>query len=50
MVNTPNANANAQNYYVNKPQQELQKDLDQAVKTGNYAEADLIMNELKSRQ
>lgn len=50
MVNTQNVSASVQNYYANKPQQELQKDLDQAVKMGNYVGADLIMNELKSRQ
>lgn len=50
MVNTPNTAASANNYYANKPEKELQKNLDQAVKAGNYAEADLIMHELKSRK
>lgn len=50
MVNTPNTPASANNYYANKPEKELQRDLDQAVKAGNYAEADLIMHELKSRK
>lgn len=50
MVNTPNTAASANNYYANKPEKELQKNLDQAVKAGNYSEADLIMHELKSRK
>ncbi len=49
MANTPNVASHSFNPYLNKPDYELKSDLDAAVRSGKYSEANKIMNELQSR-